>query len=68
MVTLHNFSGRRQTVGLDPKCKDGNALYDVFDDNHSQSDNGTHQLVLGPYAHRWYRVGAPDNALNRARG
>jgi maltose alpha-D-glucosyltransferase/alpha-amylase len=68
MVTVHNFGARRHTIGLEPKCQGGDALFDVFDDNHSRSDNGTHQLTLGPYAHRWYRVGAPDNTLNRARG
>jgi maltose alpha-D-glucosyltransferase/alpha-amylase len=66
MLTLHNFSNRRQTVTLDPKTRDGGLLVDVFDDQHSRSENGTHALVLPPYAHRWYRVGAPDNALNRA--
>ena len=25
----------------------------------------THELTLGPYGHRWYRIGAPDNTLNR---
>jgi maltose alpha-D-glucosyltransferase / alpha-amylase len=65
MLTVHNFSGRRQTVALDPKTEGGQLLVDVFDDNHSRSDNGTHRLTLGPYAHRWYRVGASDNALNR---
>jgi maltose alpha-D-glucosyltransferase/alpha-amylase len=66
MLTLHNFSNRRQTVTLDPKTRDGGLLVDVFDDQHSRSENGTHALVLPPYAHKWYRVGAPDNALNRA--
>jgi maltose alpha-D-glucosyltransferase / alpha-amylase len=65
MVTLHNFAGRRQTLAVDPKTDGGNLLVDVFDDNHSRSENGTHRITLGPYGHRWYRVGAADNALNR---
>jgi maltose alpha-D-glucosyltransferase / alpha-amylase len=65
MLTVHNFSGRRQTVAVDPKTDGGNVLVDVFDDNHSRSDNGTHRLTLGAYAHRWYRIGAIDNTLNR---
>jgi len=65
MLTVHNFSSRRQTVAVDPKTEGGNLLVDVFDDNHSRTDNGTHRLTLGPYGHRWYRVGAVDNALNR---
>jgi len=40
-------------------------LVDVFDENHSRSESGVHELTLPPYGHRWYRVGAPDNALNR---
>jgi maltose alpha-D-glucosyltransferase/alpha-amylase len=65
MLTVHNFSGRRQTVAIDPKIDGANVLVDVFDENHSRSDNGTHRITLGPYAHRWYRVGASDNTLNR---
>jgi len=65
MLTVHNFGSRRQTVAVDPKTERGNLLVDVFDDNHSRSENGTHRLTLGPYGHRWYRVGATDNALNR---
>jgi maltose alpha-D-glucosyltransferase/alpha-amylase len=65
MLTLHNFSGRRQTVAVDPKTERAGLLVDVFDDNHSRSDNGTHRITLGPYGHRWYRVGGADNALNR---
>jgi maltose alpha-D-glucosyltransferase/alpha-amylase len=65
MVTLHNFAGRRQTLAVDPKTDGANLLVDVFDDNHSRSENGTHRITLGPYGHRWYRVGTADNALNR---
>jgi maltose alpha-D-glucosyltransferase / alpha-amylase len=65
MVTVHNFASRRQTVAVDPRTEGANLLVDVFDDNHSRSENGTHRLTLGPYGHRWYRVGAADNALNR---
>jgi maltose alpha-D-glucosyltransferase / alpha-amylase len=65
MLTVHSFSSRRQTVAVDPKTEGGSLLVDVFDDNHSRSDNGTHRLTLGPYAHRWYRIGAIDNTLNR---
>jgi Sucrose hydrolase-like, C-terminal domain len=62
---LHNFSSRRQTVAVDPKSDNSGLLVDVFDENHSRSGNGTHQLTLGPYGHRWYRIAAPDGALNR---
>jgi maltose alpha-D-glucosyltransferase/alpha-amylase len=65
MLTLHNFSGRRQTVAVDPRSDNSGLLVDVFDEHHSRSESGTHALTLAPYGHRWYRIGAPDNALNR---
>jgi hypothetical protein len=66
MLTLHNFSSRRQTVAVDPKTENSGLLVDVFDENHNRSESGIHELTLPPYGHRWYRVGAPDNSLNRA--
>ena len=36
-------------------------LVDVFDENHSRTENGTHELTLRPYGHRWMRIGAIDN-------
>jgi maltose alpha-D-glucosyltransferase/alpha-amylase len=65
MLTLHNFSGRRQTVVVEPRCDGGGLLVNVFDSKHSRRDDGRHVIVLEPYGHRWYRVGATDNALNR---
>jgi maltose alpha-D-glucosyltransferase/alpha-amylase len=66
MLTLHNFSNRRQTISLDPRLPNGDALWDVFDDNHSRSKGGeAHTITMPPYGHRWYRVGAIDNTLNR---
>jgi maltose alpha-D-glucosyltransferase/alpha-amylase len=66
MLTLHNFSPRPRTVTVDPKVRGGNLLTDVFDENHSRSENGAHELKLPAYGHRWLRVGAIDNTLNRA--
>jgi maltose alpha-D-glucosyltransferase/alpha-amylase len=66
MLTLHNFSTRRQTVTLDPRLPQGDVLVDVFDAHHSRSKaGGGHIITLPPYGHRWYRVGAIDNTLNR---
>jgi len=59
------LSSRRQTLAVDPRTDNRGILVDVFDENHSQSENGMHEVTLPPYGHRWYRVGAPDNALNR---
>jgi hypothetical protein len=41
MLTLHNFSSRRQTVAVDPKSDNSGLLVDVFDEHHSRQ-NGTH--------------------------
>jgi maltose alpha-D-glucosyltransferase / alpha-amylase len=66
LVTMHNFSDRPQTVRCAIEAPRGNLLVDVFDDNHSRADaSGQHQIPLGPYGHRWFRVGAADNALDR---
>jgi maltose alpha-D-glucosyltransferase/alpha-amylase len=65
MLTLHNFSSRRQSLTVDPKTDNSGLLVDVFDNNHSRSENGMHEVALPPYGHRWYRVGAPDNVPNR---
>jgi len=67
LLTLHNFSDRRQRVELDPKVPRGDLLVDVFDENHSRAEpSGAHHIDLPEYGHRWMRVGAPDNALNRS--
>jgi maltose alpha-D-glucosyltransferase/alpha-amylase len=66
MLTLHNFSNRPRAVAVDPRVNGGNLLTDVFDENHSRADNGTHELKLPAYGHRWMRVGAIDNTLNRS--
>ena len=66
LLTLHNFSRQAdRAVAVDPKSDNSGLLVDVFDENHSRSESGTHELTLGPYGHRWYRIGAPDNTLNR---
>jgi hypothetical protein len=38
MVTLHNFSDRRQTVRLDLRTPDGDRLVDVHGDHHSRAE------------------------------
>jgi maltose alpha-D-glucosyltransferase/alpha-amylase len=67
MLTLHNFAGRPRTVTVDPKVKGGQLLTDVFDEHHSRSEGGTHEIKLPAYGHRWLRVGAVDNTLNLGR-
>jgi maltose alpha-D-glucosyltransferase/alpha-amylase len=66
LVTVHNFSDRRQRLEFEVKVPGGEVLFEVFDDDHHRADaSGTHRLDIREYGHRWFRVGAPDNAINR---
>jgi len=68
ILTLHNFADRAQTVRLDVGTDDGGMLCDYFDEDHSRAaDSGRHEIRLGPFMHKWYRVGGPDPTLNRKR-
>jgi maltose alpha-D-glucosyltransferase/alpha-amylase len=67
LVTLHNFSERRQKVRLKVGAARDGVLVDVFDDRHTRAHNdGLHRIDLESYAWRWYRVGAADTTLDRA--
>jgi maltose alpha-D-glucosyltransferase/alpha-amylase len=67
LVTLHNFADRACRVRLRIERARDETLVDVFDDRHTRSHgDGSHVIPLEPYAWRWYRVGAADNALNRS--
>ena len=60
-VAVHNFSDREQVVHFDVRTEEGGLLHDVFDQDNSCADaSGQHELRLGPYMHKWYRVGGPD--------
>ncbi len=66
VVTAHNFSDKPQTIHFDVGITDGGVLCDVFDEDHSRADaSGHHELRLGPYIHKWYRVGGPDTTPRR---
>jgi len=42
-------------------------LVEVFDGRHSRRQNdGQHRITLDGYGWRWFRVGAPDNVLDRS--
>jgi maltose alpha-D-glucosyltransferase / alpha-amylase len=67
LLTLHNFADAPRTASVKVGVDGGQRLEDVFDKTHSHSASGDHhEIKLGPYGHRWFRVGAADNALNRA--
>jgi maltose alpha-D-glucosyltransferase/alpha-amylase len=67
VLTLHNFADKPHTVRIDVGTEDGGTLCDYFDDDHSRAGaSGKHEIRLGPYMHKWYRVGGPDTTLKRA--
>jgi maltose alpha-D-glucosyltransferase/alpha-amylase len=67
LVTLHNFADRAVTARFDVGTPDGAVVCDLFDEDHSRAGaSGRHEINLGPYMHKWYRVGGPDTALKRA--
>lgn len=66
LVTMHNFSGRAQTVKCNPACERGEVMVDLFGRKPSQArPDGTHRLRLEPYGWRWLRVGGVDDTLMR---
>jgi maltose alpha-D-glucosyltransferase/alpha-amylase len=66
LVTLHNFSGRRQKVKLKVGVERDGVLSEIFDRRHSTArQDGAHQIDLDEFGWRWYRVGASDNTLER---
>ena len=67
MVTLHNFSGSPQKVRFEIGSPRDGLLVEVFDGRHSKAHNdGAHHVTMDRYAWRWFRVGGPDNALDRS--
>jgi maltose alpha-D-glucosyltransferase/alpha-amylase len=67
LLTLHNFGSGKQTVKVKVDSRNDGLLVEVFDGHHSKAQNdGLHRIAMDPHAWRWYRVGAPDNALERS--
>jgi maltose alpha-D-glucosyltransferase/alpha-amylase len=67
LLTLHNFSNQEQKVRLRVGAPRDEMLVEAFDGRHSRRQNdGQHRVTLDGYAWRWYRVGAPDNVLDRS--
>src|SRR4051812_15984447 len=66
LLTVHNFSDQPQVAHVDVGTSDGGVLCDLFDEDHSRAAaSGGHELRLGPYMPKWYRVGGPDTTLHR---
>jgi maltose alpha-D-glucosyltransferase/alpha-amylase len=67
LLTVHNFDRRTRTARFRVDVAGGDRLVDVFTIDESRADaSGEHEILLEEYGHRWFRVGATDNALNRA--
>jgi maltose alpha-D-glucosyltransferase/alpha-amylase len=67
VLTLHNFSSHEQMVRLRVGAPRDEVLVEVFDGRHSRRQNdGQHRVTLDGYGWRWFRVGAPDNVLDRS--
>jgi maltose alpha-D-glucosyltransferase/alpha-amylase len=67
LVTMHNFSSRKQKVRMTVDASNGGLLVELFDGHHSKSHNdGAHRIDLAPYGWRWFRVGSIDNVLDRS--
>ena len=48
LVTLHNFSGTKQTVRVKIDCPRDELLVEVFDGHHSKTHNdGAHRIRTG---------------------
>jgi maltose alpha-D-glucosyltransferase/alpha-amylase len=67
LVTLHNFSDKKQKVALKVGVPHDRVLVEVFDGRHSRRlPDGFHRIDIEERAWRWFRVGAADNALDRS--
>ena len=67
LATFHNFSSSKQKVEVKIGCERDALLVEVFDGRHSKVQNdGAHRFDMDGYAWRWFRVGGPDNALDRS--
>jgi maltose alpha-D-glucosyltransferase/alpha-amylase len=65
LVTVHNFSNKRQKVTVKVGSLRDGLLAEVFNDRHSHAHpDGAHRLDLEAYAWRWFRVGSEDNTLD----
>ncbi|MHB0957198.1 MAG: alpha-amylase family protein [Pirellulaceae bacterium] len=67
LLTVHNFAGQPRKARLRLDVPGGERLVDVFAKRENHADtSGEQEILLEAYGHRWFRVGAADNALARA--
>lgn len=57
VLTLHNFSAKRQTVNLDMHDQRGRRMQDLLGGHTEQiPPDGISRATIEPYEYRWYRV------------
>ena len=69
VIFVHNFSPlpREVSFSVDTGQEQECSLINLLSDDHSQPvDGNKHQILLGPYGYRWYRVCGLDYLLRRS--
>ncbi len=67
LVCVHNLAPAAGRARLKLGGGRGSRLASLLDHEPSSAGpRGVHQLELEPYAYRWYRLGDPDDALERS--
>jgi maltose alpha-D-glucosyltransferase/alpha-amylase len=65
VLTLHNLHDETVDITLHLPGPAGKKLVSLFTDEHSESPQGRHRLVLAPYGYMWYRMGGLSYLLDR---
>jgi maltose alpha-D-glucosyltransferase / alpha-amylase len=66
LITVHNFSGERQQVRIEPDVPGAERLSSLMADvDLTSDDEGVHHIPLDALGYCWYRVGGLDYALER---
>jgi maltose alpha-D-glucosyltransferase/alpha-amylase len=64
VLCVHNLADQPREVTLAVPGEHRELLTNLIESDESVADNAKrHQLVLGPYGYRWYRLGGLDYAL-----
>jgi maltose alpha-D-glucosyltransferase / alpha-amylase len=68
VVFVHNLDDSRREVTFDVGLpgNDSRRLVNLLSEDHSQSRDSRHRLVLEGYGYRWFRVGGLDYLLKRS--
>jgi maltose alpha-D-glucosyltransferase/alpha-amylase len=67
VLVMHNFRGEVVEVTLKLGDELGHRLVNLLADEHSEADaRGRHQIILGPYGYRWFRMGGLGYLLDRS--